>query len=156
MSLKSLASRRAAKRRLGKASKVTFESFASAFLNEQVGERASSLSTSSSLRSKPLPKGTRVVASALALVALVVPVFVLTDPKSDLFVSEATQSPLPLKSELECDFTLTTTATESRSVSNFGGLSVQSGRVECEGQTFIITHTSNGKGEVISVKKKRA
>ena len=156
MSLKSLASRRATKRRLSQSSKVTFESFLSLFLNEEVGERAGSLSASGSRIVKPLPKRAGVVAGFVVLVGLVLAVFVLPDPKSDRIETESTETPLPIGRDLECDFTIDATAAESRSVSNFGGLSVQSGLVDCEGEAFIITQTSDAKGEVVSVKKKRA
>jgi hypothetical protein len=55
-----------------------------------------------------------------------------------------------------CSFSFSETSGESRTASMFGGVKVETGEVECNGEYFIISQTSNADGDVLSVKKKRA
>jgi len=55
-----------------------------------------------------------------------------------------------------CGFSYNDTIAESRTMTIFGGVKVETGEVECRSEFFIVTQTSNVDGDILSVKKKRA
>ena len=62
----------------------------------------------------------------------------------------------PGQSDSGCSFSFTDTKVESRTKSTFGGVRVETGELDCDGEAFLVTQTSNADGDVLSVKKKRA
>jgi hypothetical protein len=122
-----------------------------------LGERAEVLVEARGAPSKPNTKRTKVVsATLLALFVLFVAALGLIHLSSGFSDPGATVAPPPIDSESKCEYSLAATSLESRSSSNFGGVKVDSGRLECDGAAFIITQISNSAGDILSVKKKRA
>jgi len=149
--------RGSARRKFAPATKVTFESFEFCFSYEPLGERAEVLVEARGTPSKPNTKRTKVVlVSLLALFVLFAAVTALIHLNSGVSDPGATVAPPPIDSESKCEYSLEATSLESRTSSNFGGVKVDSGRLECDGAAFIITQTSNSAGEIVSVKKKWA
>ncbi|MFY7819299.1 MAG: hypothetical protein ACOVP3_00445 [Rhodoluna sp.] len=62
----------------------------------------------------------------------------------------------PQTSAAPCSLSFSDTSRESRTASMFGGVKVETGEVECNGENFIVSQTSNAAGDVLSIKKKRA
>lgn len=55
-----------------------------------------------------------------------------------------------------CASAFSETALESRRVAEFGGVKVESGEVECNGDLYVLTKTTDTHGNVFVLKKKRA
>ena len=147
--------KRDSKRRAGGKAKITFKTFTASIRPQDLGERAVALETAErqskralSTRAKILVFGPLVI---LAVLGSTVAVLKALEVPANLPSSQAPQT-----SDSKCDFSFAGTSVESRSKVKFGGVIVESGEVECDGEFFIVTQTSNSEDEVLSVKKKRA
>jgi len=103
-----------------------------------------------SKRSKALVSG------MLLAFALLAPTYTIVGPLAMLdeptFPSGVPTAP----NDATCGFSLNDTIAESRTMTVFGGVKVETGEVECRSEFFIVTQTSNVDGDILSVKKKRA
>ena len=150
-------SRQTSRRRASAKTRVTFNTFTSSIRPQQKGERAKALHADS----RPSKKldSSRVKGFAFGIVALVImsiaTVVLLTSfeeqPKEPVSPRSASE-----QSDPGCSFSFTDTKVESRTKSTFGGVRVETGELDCDGEAFSITQTSNVDGDVLSVKKKRA
>jgi hypothetical protein len=96
------------------------------------------------------------VIGMLLAFALLAPTYTIVGPLAMLdeptFPSGVPTAP----NDATCGFSLNDTIAESRTMTVFGGVKVETGEVECRSEFFIVTQTSNVDGDILSVKKKRA
>ena len=147
--------KRDSNRRAGGKAKVTFKTFTASIRPQDLGERAVALETEERQAKRALSTGAKILVfgplAVLALLGSTVAVLKALEVPTDLPSSQAQQT-----NDSKCDFSFAGTSVESRSKVVFGGVIVETGEVECDGEFFIVTQTSSTEDEVLSVKKKRA
>lgn len=136
---------------------MTFKSFTSSTRPQQKGERAKALHADS----RPSKKlgSSRVKRIAFGMAAAVIKsiaTVVLLISFEEQLKEPVSPTSAPEQSDSGCSFSFTDTKVESRTKSTFGGVRVETGELDCDGEAFSVTQTSNADGDVLSVKKKRA
>ena len=149
--------RQSPRRRAVAEAKVTFKSFSSKVRPRHLGERAVALQIANRPEREVASKRTRVLLfGTLLTFALLVPTYAIVGPL--VMLDEPTfPSGVPtVPNDATCGFSFNDTIAESRTMTIFGGVKVETGEVECHSEFFIVTQTSNVEGDILSVKKKRA
>lgn len=149
-------SKRTPRRKVGTRSKLTFSTFTSSLSSQLAGERALALQAMNRPEKEGVTNRTKAFAGALAIVGVLVMVAYALAQHGLSQVAPTLLSKPTGSNDLTCDFSFASTYLEHRTITIFGGVRVETGEVDCKGEFFIITQTSNSAGDVLSVKKKRA
>ncbi len=92
----------------------------------------------------------------LMVFALLAPTYAIVGPLAMLDEPTSPSGVPAGPSDATCGLHFYDTIAESRTMTIFGGVKVETGEVECFTEFFIVTQTSNVNGDILSVKKKRA
>jgi hypothetical protein len=106
---------------------------------------------------KVASKRSRVLVIGILLAfALLSPTYATVGPLTMLDEPTFPSGVPTVPNDATCGFSFNDTIAESRTMTIFGGVKVETGEVECRSEFFIVTQTSNVDGDILSVKKKRA
>lgn len=149
--------RQSPRRRAAAEVKVTFKSFSSKIRPQHLGERAVALQIASLPEREVASKRSRVIVIVILLsFALLASTYAIVGPLA-MHDEPTFPSGVPtVHNDATCGFAFNDTIAESRTMTIFGGVKVETGEVECRSEFFIVTQTSNVDGDILSVKKKRA
>lgn len=145
------------RRRAVAEAKVTFKSFSSKIRPQHLGERAVALQIANLPGRKVASKRSRVLVIGILLAfALHSTTYATVGPLAILDRQTLPSGVPTVPNGATCGFSFNDTIAESRTVTFFGGVKVETGEVECRSEFFIVTQTSNVDGDILLVKKKRA